>query len=131
MIAVLSAGATWMSFQECGRIGHLEYDGRCGAGFVGLAIFPSNVTLGLVNGSPARSVDDYLRSIADIFGSDPSWLVDQAKGEDSRVESIRIPGRAITKIKRQLRDAGITESVVYPDLDGLGRELKQLWHERR
>jgi len=30
-----------------------------------------------------------------------------------------------------LREAGVTESVVYPDLDGLGRELKQLWDERR
>lgn len=26
-----------------------------------------------------------------------------------------------------LKDCGITESVIFPDLDGLGREVKQLW----
>jgi hypothetical protein len=30
---------------------------------------------------------------------------------------------------RELRDSGVTESVIYPDLDGLGREMKQLWEE--
>ncbi len=66
-----------------------------------------------------------------IFGSDPSWLVELAKSEDSQMESIRIPTGSINEIRRQMRDAGITESVVYPDLDGLGRELNQLWQERR
>jgi hypothetical protein len=66
-----------------------------------------------------------------IFGSDPLWLAEFAKKEDSRLKSIRIPARAINRIRRQLRDAGVTESVIYPDLDGLGRELKQLWQERR
>ncbi|MGO4882339.1 MAG: FRG domain-containing protein [Bryobacteraceae bacterium] len=66
-----------------------------------------------------------------IFGSDPSWLANLAKVKDSKLKSIRIPAGSINGIRRQLRDAGVTESVVYPDLDGLGRELKQRWQERR
>lgn len=66
-----------------------------------------------------------------IFGSDSFWLAKLAKRKDSRLKSIRIPARSISGIRRQLREAGVTESVVYPDLDGLGRELKQLWEERR
>jgi len=32
---------------------------------------------------------------------------------------------AIKRRKDELRDAGVTESVIFPDLDGLGRELEQ------
>jgi hypothetical protein len=59
------------------------------------------------------------------------WLSDLAKEKSSRLYLIRIPIAAIAGIKQDLRDAGITESVVYPDLDGLGRELKQVWETRR
>jgi hypothetical protein len=27
----------------------------------------------------------------------------------------------------ELRDCGVTESVIFPDLDGLGRKIKQIW----
>ena len=37
----------------------------------------------------------------------------------------------IFKMRCELRDAGITESVIYPDLDGLGREIKQTWEDRK
>jgi hypothetical protein len=66
-----------------------------------------------------------------IFGADPEWLSRIRNENDSRVQSITIPVSAIKRIKHELREAGVTESVVYPDLDGLGRELKQLWNERR
>lgn len=66
-----------------------------------------------------------------IFGSDSSWLVKTEKERGSRLVSITIPRDSINKIRRELKDAGITESVVYPDLDGLGRELKQVWEARR
>ena len=35
------------------------------------------------------------------------------------------------KIRRELRDCGVTESVIYPDLDGIGREITQIWEDRR
>ncbi len=66
-----------------------------------------------------------------IFGKEHSWLTELTRTTDSQLESIRIPVGSINKIRQQLRDAGVTESVVYPDLDGLGRELNQLWQERR
>ncbi|MFI5111832.1 MAG: FRG domain-containing protein [Terriglobales bacterium] len=65
-----------------------------------------------------------------IFGTDPSWVVRMQKEEDSRLVSITIPRGSINRIRQELKDAGITESVVYPDLDGLGRELRQVWQAR-
>ena len=59
------------------------------------------------------------------------WLSEIRKSKDSRLVSITIPVGAISSIKEELRDAGVTESVVYPDLDGPGRELKQVWEARR
>lgn len=66
-----------------------------------------------------------------IFGTDPLWISKMAEQKNSRFLSIHIAAKSITEIKRSLRDAGITESVVYPDLDGLGRELRQMWELRR
>jgi hypothetical protein len=65
-----------------------------------------------------------------IFGTDPLWLVNLSKQRGSRLMEIKIPKNAISNIRQELRDAGITESVVYPDFDGLGRELKQVWEMR-
>ena len=66
-----------------------------------------------------------------IFGTDPLWLGELMKRRDARLLPITIPVGSINRIKQELRDAGITESVVYPDLDGLGRELKQVWEMGR
>jgi hypothetical protein len=65
-----------------------------------------------------------------IFGSAPTWLIDLASKSRSHLKRVRIPLSAIETLKRELKDAGVTESVVYPDLDGLGRELKQIWETR-
>jgi len=62
-----------------------------------------------------------------IFGTDPLWLVKEEKKRGSQLVPITLPRSSINKIRQELKDAGITESVVYPDLDGLGRELKQEW----
>jgi hypothetical protein len=66
-----------------------------------------------------------------ICGADPLWLSSCAGKKSARIRSINIPASSIEQMKGALRDAGITESVVYPDLDGLGRELKQMWEVRR
>jgi hypothetical protein len=65
-----------------------------------------------------------------IFGTDPLWLAKLLKLPSAHITSITIPQEAISSIKQELRDAGVTESVVFPDLDGLGRELKQIWETR-
>jgi hypothetical protein len=66
-----------------------------------------------------------------IFGKDPNWLAKMERKRDSHFVSVTIPKGSINKIRQELKDAGITESVVFPDLDGLGRELKQVWQMRR
>jgi hypothetical protein len=66
-----------------------------------------------------------------IFGTDPDWLATMEKLRGSRLVSLTIPRNSINGIRQELKDAGVTESVVYPDLDGLGRELKQMWKMRR
>jgi hypothetical protein len=66
-----------------------------------------------------------------IFGTDPLFLVKLEKQKESRLVEIGVPVGSVNRVKQELRDAGITESVVYPDLDGLGRELNQVWKARR
>ncbi len=66
-----------------------------------------------------------------IFGTDPKWLAELSKRPDSKIAMISIPAASVVSIKQELRDAGVTESVVFPDLDGLGRELRQQWNARR
>lgn len=66
-----------------------------------------------------------------LFGQDPNWLANEFAQEDSLIEAISIPHEHKSKLRQELRDCGITESVIYPDLDGIGREMKQLWEDRR
>ena len=65
-----------------------------------------------------------------IFGSDPQYLSNLMTKSDSRLRAIAIPKENMLDIRYELRDAGVTESVVFPDLDGLGRELEQKWQDR-
>jgi hypothetical protein len=62
-----------------------------------------------------------------VYGRGNTWLTSWAKRDAARIWRISIPKTSIRLILTQLRDAGVTESVIFPDLDGLGRELSQLW----
>ena len=55
------------------------------------------------------------------------YLQDQGRGGASGGAA---NGASSYSIKQQLREAGITESVIFPDLDGLGREMDQLWEDK-
>jgi hypothetical protein len=66
-----------------------------------------------------------------LFGTEPNWLLEEFKTADSSIKLIRIAASARPKMRQELRDCGVTESVIYPDLDGLGREMRQLWDDRR
>jgi len=66
-----------------------------------------------------------------IFGQDYEWMAELSQKSGSHLHEITIPSSSINRMKLELRDAGMTESVIYPDLDGLGRELKQAWESRR
>jgi hypothetical protein len=62
-----------------------------------------------------------------VFGAEPNFLRKLSGRADSRILKFTIPGECIQRMQIDLRDCGITESVIFPDLDGLGREVKQLW----
>jgi hypothetical protein len=62
-----------------------------------------------------------------VFGTEPSWLSDHFEN----IEVITIEATCIPNLKIELRESGVTESVIFPDLDGLGREMHQLWEERK
>ncbi len=66
-----------------------------------------------------------------VFGVDPNWLAAESVKPDSCISEIIVDADSRHAIRRELRDCGITESVIYPDLDGLGREMKQLWEDRK
>jgi hypothetical protein len=66
-----------------------------------------------------------------VFGTDFEFLSNEFKREESFIKRICIEGNCRRAMRRELRDGGVTESVIYPDLDGLGREMKQLWEERK
>jgi hypothetical protein len=72
------------------------------------------------------------RSRLIVFGTDPDWLAEEFRKPqpESTIRAITIDASSTRQIRVELRDSGITESVIYPDLDGLGREMKQLWNDR-
>ncbi len=65
-----------------------------------------------------------------LMGSGPDFFNRLLEGVDTRISTITFRKDDVPRMRVQLRDAGITESVIFPDLDGLGRELNQLWTER-
>jgi FRG domain len=65
-----------------------------------------------------------------IFGSDPEWMSRLADTRGTHFQPIHIPKDCMNTIRHELRDAGVTESVIFPDLDGLGREVEQKWADR-
>jgi len=65
-----------------------------------------------------------------VFGTDLEFLSEEYKRQEC-IKRLCIDGRCRSSLRLELRDSGITESVIYPDLDGLGREMKQLWEERK
>jgi hypothetical protein len=60
------------------------------------------------------------RSRLMLFGTDPSWLSEEFAKPDSTIKVIPIKAESVSRIRGELRDCGVTESVIFPDLDGLG-----------
>lgn len=68
------------------------------------------------------------RSRFTIFGKELEGL--QNADDESKkplLAKIPIDGKAIGKIKAELKTCGISESTVFADLEGLGRELRYWW----
>src|ERR1700730_10174077 len=66
-----------------------------------------------------------------VFGTEPSWLAEEFARGDSALKVIAVDPDYVSNIRVELRESGVTESVIYPDLDGLGREMNQLWEDRK
>ena len=66
-----------------------------------------------------------------VFGTEPAWLADHLASSDSLIKAITIECSSVPSLRTELRDSGITESVIFPDLDGLGREINQVWEDRK
>jgi hypothetical protein len=64
-----------------------------------------------------------------IFGLDRDPLTRLLSLSDSRLVKITFDGSRKAEARHDLRTAGITEAGVYPDLDGLGREIGNLWKD--
>ena len=70
------------------------------------------------------------RSRFTIFGKVPDGLVSAAGVRGSHLFRIRIRKQAISQIQKDLARCGISESTIFPDLEGLGRELSYWWEEQ-
>jgi hypothetical protein len=51
------------------------------------------------------------------------------KDRDCRLCRIPIKRAAVTDMRRDLATCGISESTIFPDLEGLGRELNAMFQE--
>lgn len=66
-----------------------------------------------------------------IYGRDQGdRLLKLGKDKESHIRIVPIAEKSIIPIRAELRRCGISESIVYPDLDGLGRELSAEWKIR-
>jgi FRG domain len=68
-----------------------------------------------------------------IFGRDSDGLrtAEQTVASGNGLTFIRVSRKAAKRIRRELATAGISESTIYPDLEGLGRELTYWWKDRQ
>lgn len=66
-----------------------------------------------------------------VFGADHNWIADRVSDDAKWIATIKVDARHRLSIRQELRDSGITESVIFPDLDGVGRELRILWQDLR
>jgi len=69
------------------------------------------------------------RSRFTIFGTEVDGLRLVTKKRDCKFTKILVEASAIPAIQGDLRRAGVSESSIFPDLEGLSRELNFWWEE--
>jgi len=71
------------------------------------------------------------RSCFTIHGSDRDGLVNAAAlGGKRHLVKVVIPRKRVPRVKRELATCGISETTVFPDLEGLSRELTANWAKK-
>jgi hypothetical protein len=78
-----------------------------------LAIFPTHI---------ARRISSQ-RACFTIHGSTKVGFSQFARGKNSCLSKIVIPGRSVKNIRLSLEQIGIDDTTIFPDLEGLGRAL--------
>jgi len=69
------------------------------------------------------------RSCFTIFGREKDGLKCVAKSSDAHLVKLDVKKESIPEIRQDLRWAGISEETIFPDLEGLGRELSYWFHD--
>src|SRR4051794_6584155 len=64
-----------------------------------------------------------------LFGRDPDGLTQLGKKQSSHLVKFIIKASAIKRIRLDLTTSGISETTVFPDLEGLSREIVRFWTE--
>jgi FRG domain len=70
------------------------------------------------------------RSCFTIFGREKDGMKRFAENSDSHLVKFDVKKEAISEIAQDLRWAGISEDTIFPDLEGLGRELSYWFYEK-
>jgi hypothetical protein len=86
-----------------------------------VAIYPSNIA-GRIGSQ---------RSCFTIHGRQADGLERLAKKVRGRLAKVVIPSFCVLQIRDELRECGIDEATVFPDLDGLGRAVNANWAPTR
>lgn len=61
-----------------------------------------------------------------VFGREPDGLTEKGKPDEARLGRMEISVENVDQMQADLRTCGVSESTIYPDLEGLGRELGYL-----
>jgi len=98
-----------------------EFDSRRLGPRIPLAIDPSHVSRRLAA----------QRSRFTIFGREKDGLKSLGDDKKARLVCVPVTNASLRGIQSELKIGGISESTVYPDLEGFGRELNSAWQRRR
>jgi len=70
------------------------------------------------------------RSRFTIFGQNRNGLINLSEKANAKIYRFRIRAATRRTIETDLRTCGISESTIFPDLEGFGRELHAIWKRR-
>lgn len=94
---------------------------------------PGNVRNALPIAIDPAHVAERLRAQRSRFtahGRDPRGLHTAAKSKGARLTCIRIASKAVDAMRLDLATCGIGDTTIFPDLEGLSRELSRYYNAK-
>lgn len=70
------------------------------------------------------------RSCFTIFGREKDGLRTIARSQNAHLVKLDVKKECVSQIQQELQLAGISESTIFPDLEGLGRQLSYWFHDK-